>query len=413
LSIIRDKGLAPSGRRKIEWARAYMPVLNAIGDDFEKRKPFKGIKITTSVHLEAKTACLALTLARGGAEVRSTGCNPLSTQDDVAAALAEMGVGAYATHNCSDKEYTEHLIAAMEFKPNLILDDGGDLTELLHDPSKQHLRAELIGATEETTTGVHRLQIRHDAGKLLFPAVAVNDAEMKHLFDNRYGTGQSTWDALLHTTNLQVSGKTVVVAGYGWCGRGVAMRAAGLGGRVIVTEIDAVKAIEAVNDGFAVMTMDQAAPLGDFFITVTGCKDVIVERHFRTMKNGAVLANAGHFDVEVDVKALRENAVKAFLQRENIMGYTLPCGKTLNVIAEGRLCNLAAGNGHPVEIMDMSFSVQALALEYMLNNGPSLKPGVYPVPYEIDGRVSELKLLSMGMTIDKLTQEQKEYMEAL
>jgi adenosylhomocysteinase len=412
VSIIRDASLAESGRRKIAWARAYMPVLNAIGEDFSKRKPFKGVRITTSVHLEAKTACLALTLAQGGAEVHSTGCNPLSTQDDVTAALSGMGVEAYAVHGCANAEYIEHLTAALSCSPHLVLDDGGDLTELLHGSAEQY-RKDLIGATEETTTGVHRLNTRHQAGKLAFPAMAVNDAEMKHLFDNRYGTGQSTWDALLHTTNLQVSGKAVVVAGYGWCGRGVAMRAAGLGARVIVTEIDAVKAIEAVNDGHTVMTMDAAAPHGDFFITVTGCKDVITERHFASMKDGAVLANAGHFDVEVDAAWLRQNAAKSFLQRENIMGYTLANGKTLNVIAEGRLCNLAAGNGHPVEIMDMSFAVQALALEHMLNHGKSLAPGVYQVPYEIDEKVSELKLLSMGMTIDKLTEEQKIYMQTL
>jgi adenosylhomocysteinase len=389
-----------------------MPVLNAIGEDFAKRKPFKGIKITTSVHLEAKTACLAVTLARGGAEVHSTGCNVLSTQDDVAAALAEMGVETYAVHGCTEGEYTAHLTAALACKPHLILDDGGDLTELLHS-SAQACRTDLIGATEETTTGVHRLHARHAAGKLAFPAMAVNDAEMKHLFDNRYGTGQSTWDALLHTTNLQVSGKAVVVAGYGWCGRGVAMRAAGLGARVIVTEIDAVKAIEAVNDGFTVMTMDEAAAHGDFFITVTGCKDVIIDRHFKKMKDGVILANAGHFDVEVDVKWLRKNSIEAIRRRDGIMAYRQSDGRYLNVIAEGRLCNLAAGNGHPVEIMDMSFAVQALALEHMLNNGKTLAPGVYPVPYEIDARVSELKLLSMGMTIDKLTEEQKRYMEAL
>lgn len=412
LSIIRDTALAEAGRRKIDWARAYMPVLNAIGEDIAKRKPFSGIKVTTSVHLEAKTACLALTLAQGGAEVHATGCNPLSTQDDVAAGLASMGVNVYAVHGCTESEYTEHLKAALSCKPHLILDDGGDLTELLHGSSKD-LCVNLLGATEETTTGVHRLHARHGAGKLAFPVMAVNDADMKHLFDNRYGTGQSTWDALMHTTNLQVSGKTVVVAGYGWCGRGVAMRAAGLGARVIVTEIDPVKAIEAVNDGHTVMTMDGAAPLGDFFITVTGCKDVIVERHFHMMKDGVILANAGHFDVEVDVKCLRENAVKIFERRENIMGYTMPCGRTYNVIAEGRLCNLAAGNGHPVEIMDMSFAVQALALEHMLKHGGSMAPAVYPVPHEIDARVSELKLLSMGMTIDKLTDEQKAYLSAV
>jgi adenosylhomocysteinase len=389
-----------------------MPVLSAIGEKFSRSKPFKGVRITTSVHLEAKTACLALTLAKGGAAVCSTGCNSLSTQDDVCAALSEMGVEVFAVHGCTDAEYIEHLTASMEHLPHLILDDGGDLTELLHG-SARHLRADLIGATEETTTGVHRLNARHAAGQLAFPAMAVNDAEMKHLFDNRYGTGQSTWDALLRTTNLQVSGKAVVVAGYGWCGKGVAMRAAGLGARVIVTEIDAVKAIEAVNDGFTVMTMDDAAEHGDFFITVTGCKDVIAEQHFRNMKDGVILANAGHFDVEVDVKWLRNHSAEAIPRREGIMAYKQKDGRFLNVIAEGRLCNLAAGNGHPVEIMDMSFGVQALALEHMLIHGKGMKPGVYPVPYEIDARVSELKLLSMGMKIDKLTEEQKRYMEGL
>jgi adenosylhomocysteinase len=412
MSIIRNKALAESGRRKIAWAMAYMPVLNAIGEDFSSRKPFKGVKITTSVHLEAKTACLALTLAKGGAAVCSTGCNPLSTQDDVCAALAEMGVEVFAVHGCTDAEYTEHLIASMECRPHLILDDGGDLTGLLHGGAK-HLRAELIGATEETTTGVRRLNARHAAGQLAFPAMAVNDAEMKHLFDNRYGTGQSTWDSILHTTNLQVCGKTVVTAGYGWCGRGVAMRAAGLGARVIVTEIDPVKAIEAVNDGYTVMTMDEAAAHGDFFITVTGCKDVITERHFSKMKDGVILANAGHFDVEIDAAYLRENSVESIPRREGIMAHKQKDGRFLNVIAEGRLCNLAAGNGHPVEIMDMSFGVQALALEYMLLHGKGMTPGVYPVPYEIDARVSELKLLSMGMKIDKLTDEQRRYMEGL
>ncbi len=412
MSMIRSEALTESGLRKIEWARAYMPVLSAIGKDFSVRKPFRGVKITTSVHLEAKTACLALTLAEGGAEVYATGCNPLSTQDDVAAGLHSLGVNAYAIHGCSMEEYTEHLKAALSCKPHLVLDDGGDLTELLHGAAED-CGKELIGMTEETTTGVHRLHARHAAGGLCFPVMAVNDADMKHLFDNRYGTGQSTWEALMHTTNLQVSGKTVVVAGYGWCGRGVAMRAAGLGARVIVTEIDPVKAIEAVNDGHTVMTMDAAAPLGDFFVTVTGCKDVIVARHFEKMKDGVILANAGHFDVEVDVAHLRSHAAEAVPRREGIMAYKQSDGRTINVIAEGRLCNLAAGNGHPVEIMDMSFSVQALALEHMLGHGKSLAPGVYPVPKEIDARVSELKLLSMGMTIDTLTPEQQKYMNTL
>lgn len=410
MSIILDSALTPSGRHKIEWARSYMPVLNALEKDFRARQPFRGVTIATSVHMEAKTACLALTLAAGGAEVHATGCNPLSTQDDVAAALSEMGVNVYAVHGVSMDEYENHLRAALAVKPMLVLDDGGDLTELLH--KEESLRQNLIGATEETTTGVHRLYARQKAGALKFPVVAVNDADMKHLFDNRYGTGQSTWDAILHTTNIQACGKTVVVAGYGWCGRGVAMRAAGLGANVIVTEIDPVKAIEAVNDGFRVMTMDEAAPLGDFFITVTGCRDVITERHFVKMKDGVILANVGHFDVEVDVKWLRQNAAEILTRRKNIEGYRQPDGRIINVIAEGRLANLAAGNGHPVEIMDMSFAVQALALEDVLKNGKDWKPEVIPVPHWIDEKVSALKLDAMGMTVDVLTDEQKRYMDS-
>ena len=409
MNIIRDPALAVSGRRKIEWARSYMTVLNEIEKDFRVRQPFKGVKITTSVHMEAKTACLALTLAAGGAEVHATGCNPLSTQDDVAAALAEMGVNVYAVYGVEMDEYDKHLRAALAAKPHLVLDDGGDLTEILHKETA--LRQNLIGATEETTTGVHRLYARERAGALQFPVVAVNDADMKHLFDNRYGTGQSTWDALLNTTNIQVCGKTVVVAGYGWCGRGVALRGAGLGANIIVTEIDPVKAIEAVSDGFRVMTMDKAAPLGDFFITVTGCNDVIVERHFKQMKDGAILANVGHFDVEIDMKWLYANAAEVIVRRENIEGFRLKDGRVVNVIAEGRLANLAAGNGHPVEIMDMSFAVQALALELVLNEGKGWKNEVIPVPHEIDERVSALKLNALDMKIDVLTAEQKKYME--
>ena len=411
MSIIRDPSLAGAGRRKIEWARSYMPVLRAIEKDFTARKPFAGMTITTSVHLEAKTACFALALAAGGAEVHATGCNPLSTHDDIVAGLGSMGVNVYAVHGCTADEYTQHLKAALACKPHLILDDGGDLTELLNGPCKE-LTERLIGGTEETTTGVHRLHARAAAGALLFPMMSVNDADMKHLFDNRYGTGQSTWTAITQTTNLQISGSTVVVAGYGWCGRGVALRAAGLGAHVIVTEIDPVKAIEAANDGFRVMTMDAAAPLGDFFVTVTGCRDVVVERHFAVMKDGAVLCNAGHFDVEVDVAWLRKNSKSAAERRPEIMGYTQTDGRVLNVIAEGRLVNLAAGYGHPVEIMDMSFGVQALAMEHMLTHGKGMAPGVYEVPREIDARVSALKLEALGMSIDSLTAEQEKYLNA-
>ncbi|MCL2081784.1 MAG: adenosylhomocysteinase [Oscillospiraceae bacterium] len=410
MSIIRNPELALSGRQKIEWAQSYMPVLSAIRQDFEEKKPFKGITITTSVHLEAKTACLALTLSAGGAEVHATGCNPLSTQDDVAAALASMGVEVYAVYGCSEKDYTAHLRAALAAKPMIVLDDGGDLTELLHED--ESLRQNLIGATEETTTGVNRLKARQEAEELLFPVIAVNDADMKHLFDNRYGTGESTWDAIMGTTNVQISGKTVVVAGYGWCGKGVAMRAAGLGGHVIVTEIDPVKAIEAVNDGFRVMTMDEAAGIGDLFVTVTGCKEVVGSRHFPRMKDGVILANAGHFDVEVDVAWLKKHSKETIVRRENIMGYVQSDERVLNVIAEGKLANLAAGNGHPVEIMDMSFGVQALAIEYVLSQGKGLPSKVIEVPREIDAKVSGLKLRSMGIMIDTLTPGQEAYLKS-
>ena len=408
MSLIRDPALAEEGRKKIHWAKAYMPTLNEIEKAFAKAKPFAGIRIATSVHLEAKTANLALVLKAGGAEVHATGCNPLSTQDDVAAGLASMGVECYAIHGCTDAEYEEQLTAALLSKPHLVLDDGGDLCELLHGKCKD-MASCLMGATEETTTGVLRLHAREKADKLAYPVYAVNDADMKHLFDNRYGTGESVWTALMATTNVQLSGKTAVVAGYGWCGRGVAMKAAGLGMRVIVTEINPVKAIEAVMDGFSVMTMDEAAPLGDFFVTVTGVRDIIVQRHFDVMKDGAILSNAGHFDVEVDVAALKAKC-KAVEQRNNIMGYLQPDGRVLNVIAEGRLCNIAAGNGHPVEIMDMSFAVQALALEKMLAEHKTLENKVYEVPHEIDERVSAYKLAALGLKIDQLTTAQVAYL---
>ncbi|MDR1735987.1 MAG: adenosylhomocysteinase [Oscillospiraceae bacterium] len=408
-SLVRDPSLAPEGRKKIEWARRYMPALNEIEKEFAKTRPFDGVRIATSVHLEAKTACLALTLKAGGAEVYATGCNPLSTQDDVAAGLASLGVNVFAFRGCNEEEYENQLALALGGHPHLVLDDGGDLADLLHG-KYAGLADCLMGGTEETTTGVLRLRARQAAGALKYPVYAVNDADMKHLFDNRYGTGESVWSALMATTNVQLAGKVAVVAGYGWCGRGVAMRAAGLGMRVIVTEIDPVKAIEAVMDGHSVMTMDDAAPLGDFFVTVTGVRDIIVKRHFDVMKDGAILSNAGHFDVEVDVAALREGAVKVIDQRFNIQGYVQPDGRVLNVIAEGRLCNIAAGNGHPVEIMDMSFGVQALALEMMLREHKNLSAAVYEVPREIDARVSAYKLNALGVKIDKLTDEQSAYL---
>ncbi|MCL1820387.1 MAG: adenosylhomocysteinase [Oscillospiraceae bacterium] len=397
------------GRRKIEWAKSFMPVLNELEKEYSKTKPFKGLSITVSVHLEAKTANLALLLAAGGADVHVTGSNPLSTKDDICAGLSTLGVNVWAWHNCTPEEYKEHHTAALSCHPHLILDDGGDLTDILHGSCRE-FSDRLIGATEETTTGVMLHKQRAAKGQLNFPVIAVNDADMKHLFDNRYGTGESVWDGIMQTTNIQISGKTVVVAGYGWCGRGVAMRAAGLGANVIVTEIDPVKAIEAVMDGFRVMKMDDAAPLGDFFCTITGCKGVIVDRHFAKMKNNAFLSNAGHFDCEVDVAWLRNNSKERIMRRPQIEGYVQADGRILNVLCEGRLVNLAGGNGHPVEIMDMSFGVQALALEYLAKHGTKLEKGVYDVEPEIDARVSAIKLSACNIGLDVLTEEQHKYL---
>ena len=409
MSIVKDMSLAESGRMKIEWVRDFMPALGAIRERMEREKPFAGLKITISIHMEAKTAYLADCLRAAGAEVHATGCNPLSTQDDVAAGLASLGVETYAVHGVNGEEYKRLLAAALSCHPDLIIDDGGDLLELLTGEYR-HLADRVIGGAEETTTGVHRLRARAKAGLLPFPMMNVNDAKCKHYYDNKYGTGQSVWDAIMHTTNLLVAGKTVVVAGYGWCGRGVAMRAKGMGANVIVTEIDPIKALEASMEGMRVMPMDQAAPLGDLFITTTGCRDVIVRRHFEVMKDNAFLSNAGHFNVEVNGVELEEMAVRVFPRRQDIVGYELPDGRVLNLLAEGRLVNLASGNGHPAEIMDMSFSIQALALEYLRNLGRQLPPDVYEIPQSIDDAVSALKLRGIGMEIDKLTPAQEAYL---
>lgn len=409
MSHVRDMSLAEYGRMKIEWVRDFMPALCAIRERFEREKPFAGKKITMSIHMEAKTAFLALCLAAGGAEVHATGCNPLSTQDDVAAGLASMGVETYAMHAVSAKEYEGLLVEALSCCPDLIIDDGGDLLDLLSG-DYAHLGKNIIGGAEETTTGIHRLYAREREGLLPFPMMNVNDAKCKHFYDNKYGTGQSVMDAIMHTTNVLVAGKTVVIAGYGYCGRGVAMRAKGMGADVIVTEIDPIKALEASMDGCRVMPMDEAAPQGDIFITTTGCKDVITRRHFEVMKNNAFLSNAGHFNVEVNGEELEKMAVKVYKRRNEIMGYELPDGRVLNLLAEGRLVNLASGNGHPAEIMDTSFSVQALSLEYMLKNGKGLDKRVYEVPKSIDDAVSLLKLEGAGFKIDKLTPEQEAYM---
>lgn len=408
MSIVKDMALAESGRRKIQWVRDFMPALAQIEARFEKEQPFRGLRVAVSVHLEAKTANLGYVLSKGGAQVSLTGSNPLSTQDDVAAGLASLGVETFDIHGASAEEYEAHLIETLKCRPHIVIDDGGDLIDLLGGKCKAYA-GDLIGGCEETTTGILRLKAREKDGILPCPMVAVNDAKAKHYYDNKYGTGQSVWDGIMHTTNLVVAGKTVVVAGYGWCGKGVAMRAAGMGANVIVTEVDPFKALDATMNGFRVMTMDQAAPLGDVFVTVTGCKDVIVGRHFQAMKHNALLANAGHFDCEVNVAALRELAESSQLRRENIVGYTLPNGKTLNVLAEGRLVNLAAGNGHPAEIMDMSFAVQALAAEW-LTKQTGLEKKVYAVPDAIDDEIGRAKLAALGLSIDSLTEEQEKYL---
>ena len=408
MSIVKDMALAESGRRKIQWVRDFMPALAQIEARFEKEQPFRGLRVAVSVHLEAKTANLGYVLSKGGAQVSLTGSNPLSTQDDVAAGLASLGVETFGIHGASAEEYEAHLIETLKCRPHIVIDDGGDLIDLLGGKCKAYA-GDLIGGCEETTTGILRLKAREKDGILPCPMVAVNDAKAKHYYDNKYGTGQSVWDGIMHTTNLVVAGKTVVVAGYGWCGKGVAMRAAGMGANVIVTEVDPFKALDATMNGFRVMTMDQAAPLGDVFVTVTGCKDVIVGRHFQAMKHNALLANAGHFDCEVNVAALRELAESSQLRRENIVGYTLPNGKTLNVLAEGRLVNLAAGNGHPAEILDMSFAVQALAAEW-LTKQTGLEKKVYAVPDAIDDEIGRAKLAALGLSIDSLTEEQEKYL---
>ncbi|MCL1858146.1 MAG: adenosylhomocysteinase [Oscillospiraceae bacterium] len=413
MSRIKDINLAKTGYEKIAWVKSYMPVLNLIEKDFAETKPFLGKKISMSIHLEAKTAYLAHVLRAGGAEVFVTGCNPLSTRDDVAASLVKDGFEVNAIHGVSMHEYEEHLVDTLSCCPDLMIDDGGDFTNLLHG-DKKSLAINLIGGCEETTTGIHRLKSLEKSGKLRFPMINVNDANCKHLFDNRYGTGQSTLDGIMHTTNLIIAGQTVVVAGYGWCGRGIATRAKGMGAIVIVTEIDHIKAIEARMDGFTVMPMLEAAKLGDLFITVTGCSDVIAEEHFKVMKNGAVMCNSGHFDVEINKKSLAALSTEIIERKENITGYKMPDGRILNLLAEGRLVNLAAGNGHPAEIMDMSFAIQAKSLEYIANikkEGKNLSPVLYNVPKEIDREIAALKLESMGAKIDVLTDAQKRYMD--
>ncbi|WP_166243813.1 adenosylhomocysteinase [Paenibacillus turpanensis] len=410
-SIIADPGLAAEGKLKIDWVQAHMPVLNRIREQFEKEQPFKGLRVAISLHLEAKTAYLGKVIQAGGADVVMTGSNPLSTQDDVCAALVDSGITVFAKYNPSPEEYKSLNVKALETKPDLIIDDGGDLVTILHS-ERQDLLAQVRGGAEETTTGILRLKSLEREGQLKFPMVAVNDAFCKYLFDNRYGTGQSVWDGINRTTNLVVAGKTVVVVGYGWCGKGVAMRAKGLGAKVIVTEIDAIKAVEAYMDGFEVMPMIEAAKHGDYFVTVTGNRDVIRGEHYKVMKDGAILSNAGHFDVEVNKPELEELAVSKRTVRRNIEEFQLQDGRKIYLLAEGRLVNLAAGDGHPAEIMDMTFALQAMSLKYVNDHYKEIGNKVVNVPYELDEQVARYKLESLGTSIDSLTAEQKSYLDS-
>ena len=412
MSEIKNPSLHKDGALKIEWVKDHMPLLRGLEEEFSRTLPFKGLKVALSVHLEAKTAYLCKVLAAGGAQMYVTGSNPLSTQDDVAAALDHAGLNVFAWHGATPEEYEAHIRRVLEIGPNIIIDDGGDLVSCIHSEFPE-LIPNVIGGCEETTTGIHRLVALDAKKELLFPMMLVNNADCKHLFDNRYGTGQSVWDGINRTTNLIVAGKTVVVAGYGWCGKGVAMRAKGLGAQVIITEIDPVKAMEAVMDGFSVMKMEQAAALGDFFVTVTGCCHVIRPEHFEAMKDGAICCNAGHFDVEINKHHLEELSVVApYEVRKNIMTYTMADGRKLNLLGEGRLVNLACGDGHPIEIMDLSFAMQFLAMKYLLDHKGAMENKLYVLPEELNTEIAALKLQAMGAGIDTLSDEQKAYLAA-
>jgi len=408
---VKDIKLASEGEKKIDWVSRFMPVLQHIRKEFEQEKPFKGVKIATTLHLEMKTAFLLLTLKAAGAKVSAAASNPLSTQDDVVAALAKNGVKAYAIRGESREEYYEFMHKALDIKPNVIIDDGADMISTVLK-ERQELIPEIWGASEETTTGVIRLRAMEKEGVLKFPIIAVNDSYTKYLFDNRYGTGQSTWDGIIRSTNLLVAGKNVVVVGYGWCGRGIAMRARGLGATVIVVEVDPIRALEARMDGFLVMPMKEAAKVGDIFVTSTGNINCIRREHFKLMKDGVIMANSGHFDVEISKPDLEALSVEINNPRPNITEYKLKDGRRLYLLAEGRLVNLAAADGHPAEIMDMSFALQAKAAEYIKNNHEKLEPKVYVLPREIDEMVAKIKLKSLSIEIEKLTEEQKQYLES-
>ena len=407
---VKDINLAPKGKLRIEWANQWMPVLQIIRKRFLKEQPLKGVRISACLHVTTETANLAITLRDGGADVVLCASNPLSTQDDVAASLVkDYGIPTHAIKGEDKDTYYSHIVSALDHKPQITMDDGADLVTMILT-KREDLVPEVLGGTEETTTGVIRLRSMANDGMLKFPIVAVNDADTKHFFDNRYGTGQSTLDGILRATNLLFAGLRVVICGYGWCGRGLAMRAKGLGSDVIVTEINPTKALEAVMDGFRVMPLAEAAKIGDVFVTVTGNKSVIAAQHFRLMKDGAVVANSGHFNVEIDIPALEKLAVSKRQTREFVDEYTLRGGKKIYLLGEGRLINLAAAEGHPAVVMDMSFADQALSVEYMVKNSKKLDAKVYPVPADIDQKVAKLKLESLGVGIDTLTREQAKYL---
>jgi adenosylhomocysteinase len=409
---IKDIALAPKGKQRIEWAGREMPVLRQIQQRFAQEKPFAGVRLIACCHVTTETAHLAIALKAGGADSLLIASNPLSTQDDVAACLvADYGIPVFAIKGEDNATYHRHVQIALDHKPNIIIDDGGDVTATLVQERKQQI-GDIIGTTEETTTGIIRLLAMYRDGVLSFPAMNVNDAETKHFFDNRYGTGQSTLDGIIRATNILLAGKTIVVAGYGWCGKGVAMRAKGLGANVIVTEINPVRAIEAAMDGFRVMPMVEAAPQGDIFVTVTGNKHVIRPEHFNGMKDGAIVCNSGHFDIEIDLKSLGAKATGVKEVRNFTQQYTLPNGKSVVVLGEGRLINLAAAEGHPSAVMDMSFANQALACEYLVKNQGQLAAGIHSIPTEIDREIARLKLQAMGIEIDTLTPEQIEYINS-
>lgn len=408
-SKIKDIALAPSGHDKINWVKNFMPVMNAIEKEYSVTQPFAGKRMVMTMHLEAKTAYLALVLQAAGAEVIATASNPLSTQDDVCAALVEGGVTVFAHHGCTMEEYDAYIDMALDCQPDIIMDDGGDLIYRLHN-ERRELLPKIIGGSEETTTGVIRDRALEAAGKLEFPMLAANDAYCKYLFDNRYGTGQSTWEGIMRATNLVIAGKTVVIAGYGWCGKGGAMRAKGLGANVIITEVDPIKAIEAVFDGFRVMPMDEAAKVGDIFLTLTGDKDILRKWHYESMKDGAVLANSGHFDLEINIPELEEVSESRTQVKPGIEEFKFADGKKLYLLGEGRLVNLACGDGHPAEIMDLSWGVQFFSALHIVENHDKLENKVYVLPEEVNAKIARIKLAAMGIEIDELTPEQYAYL---